>query len=95
MNYELGSAVKIVAEIPLAQYGTATMTVDQILDPEGTEVVTEESMSLETVNSSVAKYFYIFQSTSSNNTGRYKFVTKSVISTKSDLKRGYFYLEEL
>lgn len=91
MTFELGSAIKIIS-IPDPVDNT-TMTVEQIIDPDGAVLVANASMSLETVNS-VSRFYYVWQSETTNTAGRYTYITKAVQGLYSDRKKAHFYLED-
>lgn len=94
MQYLKGSAVKIIsAPDPDPTEGT-TSIVEQIIDPEGTVVESNEAMTNETVSGSV-RSFFVWQSALTNVVGRYTYVTKATNGIFSDREKGFFYLEEV
>ena len=93
MNYVLGSAIKILSE-PSVTTGS-TCVLKSLVDPAGTEVLTNESMSLEVQDDGTYAFVYVFQSVDgTHDIGRYKYVTKVTNGTKINLAKSYFFLEE-
>lgn len=91
MNYLAGSAIKIKSEVSVVSGSTVTLL--KLLGADGTtEILTNEAMSFDTMNTSVA--FMIWQSTANTHVaGKYTYLTKVVNGIYSNIAKGQFDLE--
>ncbi len=121
MIYVLGSAINIRCAIDAENVEDTTLTLESIIDPNGVELITIESVPFLLEDGS--GYFLlqdgskllasngelilvygtddeanigsiIWQSTTSNAVGRYKFIIKALNGTRESFAKGYFMLEE-
>ena len=90
MKHIRGSAVRMNTEVSIVA-GT-TVVLDSLTAPDGTEILTSQAMSFDTVSTSVA--FVVWQSLITSALGRYQYKTKATNGAYSDIDSGYFYLKD-
>lgn len=90
MRHIRGAAIKVKAEASVVT-GT-TMLLEKLIDPTGEEILTNEAMTFGSGDdASIASV--VWQSLSSSELGRYKYIIKATNGGYSSIGRGYFYLE--
>lgn len=91
MNYILGSAVKMYSEVDHPE-GTV-VTLQNLFAPDGTEILANQSMSWDTINS--AQAVRVWQHIKgSYPAGRYRYLVKAVNGIYTNVSKAYFYIDE-
>lgn len=92
MNYLVGSSVRICAEIEEKYVETTTISLESLIDPDGNEILSTESMEFDSEITNEA--FMNWKSTKGvDPVGRYKYILKATNGTYENFEEGYFYLE--
>jgi len=86
----LGTAVKITTVITVYGGGTPSSVKIDIYDPEGTQKITAQSMT----SAGGGEYYYIYQSSTSNEPGKYKAIIKAVSGSYTGSSKSEFSLDD-
>jgi hypothetical protein len=93
MNHILGSAVEIFCEIPSAKVTGTTLTLESLVDPDGTNFASSQSLTFDLTTTNLASV--VWQSASgTHKTGKYKFLVKAANGARVNYGKGSFYLTE-
>ncbi len=95
MNYIIGSAITISAEIPSDKVTDTTIVLESLINPDGTELAGSEEFTFGTGDDDTNIATYTFQTSSSYIKGTYKFILKSTNGSYENFARGSFILTEL
>jgi hypothetical protein len=91
MHHVIGSAVTLFSEVDHKD-GTV-VTLQSLFDPNGDEVLSNQVMSWDTVNPSVA--LKVWQSLKgTHELGRYRYLIKAVNGIYTNVSKAYFYIDE-
>ena len=92
LSYISGSAVDIRCEIDQEDVEDTIITLESLIDPDGNEILSGQSMEYDTVETNVAKM--IWQSTDGvDPLGRYEYIVKALNGVNANYAKGFFHLE--
>lgn len=95
MNHIAGSAVEIFCEIPSDKVTDTTLTLESLVDKDGTELAASESLTFSVVAGKTNIASVVWQSTEGTHpVGKYTYIIKSLNGTRENFGKGNFYLTE-
>ena len=87
----IGSAVRILDTVVVADGASVTTVVVDVTDPEGTKLVDAQSMTEETANT---LYSYVFQTSAGNAEGEYLATCTAVSGAYTGISRVSFKMHD-
>jgi hypothetical protein len=94
MNYVVGSAITISAEIPSDKVTGTTIVLESLINPDGTELAGSQEFTFGTGDNDTNIASYTLQTTSSYVLGKYNFLLKATNGSYENFSRGSFILTE-
>ena len=93
MNFLVGSAPKICCELQTADLAGTTVTLDALIDPDGTDWASSEILTADEATPTVL--YTIWQSAKGTHpVGKYRYILKLKNDDAENFVEGSFYLED-